>query len=125
RILFLDEMKEESWIEQNLPLIYQHALALLYPSIMEGFGIPVLEAMSSSTAVITSQQSSLLEAGTDAALFVDPLQPSSITQAMKTILFDETLRQQHIQKGLVSVNKFSLQQTTQAVMNVYSLILNS
>ena len=125
RILFLDEIKDEYWIEQNLPHIYHNALALLYPSIMEGFGIPVLEAMSSSTAVITSGQSSLLEAGADAALFVDPLQPSSITQAMKAILFDETLRQQHIQQGLLAVNKFSLQQTTHAVMNVYSSILNS
>lgn len=125
RILFLDEMMDEKQIEAHLPLLYQNAIALLYPSVMEGFGIPVLEAMSSSTAVITSNQSSLKEAGGDAAYLVDPHDVTALSNAMNELMNHESTRQTCIAAGHKHLAHFSLQNTTHALMEVYQKILTT
>ncbi len=122
-VIFLDEHYSFDEINRDLPAIYFYAKALVYPSLMEGFGIPIVEAMASKTAVITSNCSSLVEAGGDAALLVDPHDVSSIAEAMQQILEDTALRHHCIEKGNEQVKKFSNYQATFAVMEVYKSLV--
>lgn len=75
------------------------ALAMTYVSYFEGFGIPIVEAFLCGTAVITSNVTSMPEVAGDAALYVDPFSPHSISEAMKKIAYDPELRMQLIAKG--------------------------
>ena len=77
-----------------LPALYRHALAFVYPSIYEGFGLPPLEAMSYETPVIVSKSSSLPEVAGDAALYIDPHSIDSIQSAIENIVTDSILRSQ-------------------------------
>src|SRR3989344_8828356 len=72
--------------EKELPIIYRNALCFVLPSLYEGFGLPVLEAMKYGCAVITSNISSLPEAGGDAALYVDPMRVDDIASKIKMII---------------------------------------
>lgn len=87
------------------------ATAVLYPSLYEGFGFPVLEAQACGTAVLTSNTSSLPEVAGDAALLVDPLDMAAITRGMQTLANDEPLRQMLVQKGFENVNRFRWEET--------------
>jgi glycosyltransferase involved in cell wall biosynthesis len=89
------------------------ATALVFPSLWEGFGFPVLEAMACGTAVITSQISSLPEVVGDAALLVDPYNVSALAEAMQALLHHSSLRQDLIQKGLVRASQLTWNQTGQ------------
>lgn len=122
-VIFLDEHFSFDEINRDLPVIYSYAKALIYPSLMEGFGIPVVEAMASKTAVITSDRSSLVEAGGDAALLVDPQDVMAMTEAMQQLIDDDHVRTQCIEKGNEYVKKFSNYQTTFAVMEVYKSLI--
>lgn len=81
-------------------LLLQQATALVFPSLSEGFGLPVLEAFAAATPVITSNTSSLPEVSGDAALLVDPLQESEIAHAMSRVINDAPFVQSLIAKGL-------------------------
>ena len=83
------------------------AHALVYPSLYEGFGLPLLEAMSSGVPVITSNTSSLPEVGGDAALYFEPLNQEALAKQMILISEDQMLREKMIAKGLDRVNEFS------------------
>ena len=83
----------------QLSYIYRRAEALVFPSFVEGFGYPILEAMDCGIPVITSDQSSLAEVGGDAALLVDPHSPQAIAAAMTRIADEVGLRDALIQKG--------------------------
>lgn len=87
------------------------AYALVYVSLFEGFGIPLLEAMYSETPVITSNTSSMPEVAGDAALLADPNSKSDIARAMARIAQDAELREQLIQKGRIQSQRFSWQKT--------------
>ncbi len=87
------------------------ATAVLYPSLYEGFGFPVLEAQACGTAVLTATTSSLPEVAGDAALLVDPLDTAAITQGMQTLANDESLRQALVQKGFENAKKFRWEET--------------
>ena len=91
----------------QLSYIYRRAQALVFPSFVEGFGYPVLEAMDCSIPVITSNQSSLAEVGGDAALLVDPHDPASIAAAMSRIADEPGLREDFIKKGAAWKENFS------------------
>ncbi|MFM7578727.1 MAG: glycosyltransferase, partial [Microcystaceae cyanobacterium] len=80
--------------------LYSQALALVFPSLWEGFGFPVLEAIACGTPVITSQLSSLPEVAGEAALYVNPYEVEEITQALQTLSQDAGLQQELRQKGL-------------------------
>ncbi len=103
----------------DFPAIYQMAIAMIYPSIFEGFGIPVLEALNSHIPVITSNVSCLPEAGGDGAFYVDPTKPDEIAEQMKLILSDKTFVQQQVEKGWQHAQRFTNYNTVAAVMKVY------
>ncbi|MDQ6758107.1 MAG: glycosyltransferase family 4 protein [Bacteroidota bacterium] len=123
QVIFLSESKAAKFevftTAKDFPAIYQSALAMIYPSVFEGFGIPVLEALFSRLPVITSNISSLPEAGGDAVYYVDALNVEHITYAMKKIFYDEQLRETMKQKGIVHAQNFTQKKCAHAVMQVY------
>ncbi|MBS9392913.1 MAG: glycosyltransferase family 4 protein [Dolichospermum sp. LBC05a] len=102
----------------ELPIIINQAIALVFPSLWEGFGLPVLEAMACGTPVITSNVSSLPEVAGDAAILINPYNPGEITAAMTTIINDSETRKQLVEKGLKRANQFSWEKTGLATVEV-------
>jgi glycosyltransferase involved in cell wall biosynthesis len=99
--------------------IYQQALCMVYPSIFEGFGIPVLEALYSKTPVITSNISCLPEAGGDAAYYIDPFDPADIAKGLSAVATNEQLRNEMKVKGWKHAQKFAPEACAANVMQVY------
>jgi glycosyltransferase involved in cell wall biosynthesis len=95
------------------------ARALVFASLYEGFGIPILEAFSCGTAVITSNISSMPEVGGDAVLYVDPLNVESIAEAIIKISSDEQLRQKLIAAGRERNKQWTWRRTVEGVIKVY------
>jgi len=90
----------------RLSFIYRNAFCLLYPSLYEGFGFPILEAMRCGVPVITSNVSSMPEVAGDAALLVDPYHVNELADAMDKILTNGDLRHMMISKGYERVGSF-------------------
>jgi len=86
--------------EEDIPALLRMADVLAYPSLSEGFGLPILEAFSSGTAVITSDRTSLPEVAGDAAVIVDPEDFNTITKAMHKLLTDPVYRRELVRRGL-------------------------
>ncbi|MGC1219277.1 MAG: glycosyltransferase family 1 protein [Phormidesmis sp.] len=107
----------------QLPALLSHAHALVFPSLWEGFGLPVLEAMACGTPVITTCTSSLPEVVGDAALLIDPYDSESIAAAMNQVCHDSSLREQLSTAGLARAQSFSWQATGQATVEVLSHVL--
>ncbi len=105
--------------DADLPLLYNAADVFCYPSLYEGFGLPVLEAMACGTAVITSNTSSLPEVAGDAALLVNPYAVDEIVNALHETLTNATLRAQLREKGLARARLFSWERTAQQTEQVY------
>lgn len=104
---------------EDFPAIYQQATALIYPSVFEGFGIPVLEALWSRIPVITSNQSCLPEAGGPGALYIDPAQPATIATAMKKVITDTSEMTMRVEQGWSHAQRFTAEKTAASVMKVY------
>jgi glycosyltransferase involved in cell wall biosynthesis len=96
--------------------LYAGALALVFPSLYEGFGFPVLEAMHCGTPVITSDTSSLPELAGDAALLADPLDVGAITNKMTRLSTNDDLRRMLIEKGHAQAAQFTWQQAAEQTM---------
>lgn len=111
KVKFLNNVSDE-----DLPIFYRDAVCFVLPSLYEGFGLPVLEAMKYGCPVITSSTSSLPEAGGDAALYVDPLSTDDIAKKLELIIKDEDLRKKLIQKGYEQVKKFSWEKTARETL---------
>ncbi len=107
--------------DADLPALYAAATVFAYPSLYEGFGFPVLEAMACGTAVVTSNISSLPELAGDAAILVDPLSVDSIAEGISHAV---KTRESLIKKGFVQAKKFTWERTAQQVMEVYEKIAN-
>ncbi|MGB5596264.1 MAG: glycosyltransferase family 1 protein [Crocosphaera sp.] len=103
---------------EQLPILLNQALALVFPSLWEGFGFPVLEAMGCGTPVITSNISSLPEVAGDAALLINPYNVTEITAAMEKIATDDGLRSQLKILGLQQAKKFSWQTTGEQTLGI-------
>ena len=104
---------------EDFPAIYQAAIAMIYPSFFEGFGIPVLEALWSRLPVITSNVSCLPEAGGDGAYYVDPNSSEEIAEGMKTIFADGSFTEALKEKGWQHAQNFTQQKCAANVMKVY------
>ena len=104
--------------EEKLPALYRGAKALIFPSLYEGFGLPILEAMACGTPVVTSNITAIPEVAGDAALQVDPTSVEQIAEAMKQVMSDHLLRGQLREKGLARVAQFSWAGTVAKVREV-------
>lgn len=113
RVKFLEFVPGE-----ELPIFYKNALCFVLPSLYEGFGLPVLEAMQEGCPVITSNISSLPEAGGDAALYIDPKDTNDIAEKIEEVIKNESVRNKMIQKGYDQVKKFSWEKTAQETLKI-------
>ena len=93
--------------DEDIPNIFSKALIFVYPSLYEGFGLPVIEAMSYKTPVITSNTTSLPEVGGDASILIDPTSDDEILNAFQKLYYNYSLRQDLILKGELQSAKFS------------------
>ncbi len=109
--------------DEDLPYLYQLSEVFLFPSLSEGFGMPVIEAMACGTPVITSKISCMPEIAGDAALLVDPLSAPSIADALQKMLACDTLRLQMTDRGLKHARRFSWSRTAESVLTIYEKIL--
>ena len=107
----------------DLPALYNLSEFFVFPSIYEGFGLPVVEAMASGTPVISSRESSLNEVGGGAVEFIDPLKVESIEQALVRLATDEDLRKSLASEGLARVGHFSWRKAAQETLTVYRSVL--
>ena len=117
KVKFLNYISEE-----DLPPLYSGASLFAFPSLYEGFGLPVLEAMACGTAVLTSKVSSLPEVGGKAAFFVDPYNLDEIKKGMYQIITDNNLRKTLISKGVEQVRKFSWEKAAKETLKVFEKV---
>ena len=106
-----------------LPNLYKNASLFVYPSLYEGFGLPVLEAMASGVPVITSNTTSLPEVVGDAGLLVDPQSIDALREGMSRLLADDTLRKDISEKGLERARFFSWEKCSRETLAVYDRVL--
>lgn len=104
---------------EKLRLLYNQAQALLLPSTLEGFGLPILEAMACGCPVITSKISSMPEVAGKAALYVNPHSVKDITQKMATIAKSKSLRNSLISRGLENLKRFSWEKAARETIKIY------
>ena len=108
---------------ERLAALYQAADVLLFPSLEEGFGLPVLEAMAAGLPVVASKTSSLPEVGGDAALYVDPHDPRDLAEKVQRAVEDTTLRATLMDRGVARAREFSWRRTAEQTCAVYDEIL--
>ena len=108
--------------QSDLPALYAGARAFVYPSVYEGFGLPVLEAMASGVPVVASPFTSLPEVTRGAALLVDPDDVDALTSAVHRSLVDENWRQTAITSGLAVAQTFSWDRCADQTIKVYQSI---
>jgi len=113
-IVFTDFINDE-----DLPFLYSGADIFLYPSLYEGFGLPVLEAMACGVPVITSNISSLPEVAGDAALLVNPMNVEEIARAVETLKRDRKLREKMRKKALERAKLFSWEKAAKETLKIY------
>lgn len=109
--------------DEDLVVLYSFAKVYVYPSLYEGFGLPILEAMACGVPVVTSNTSSMPEVAGDAALLVDPQQEDQIARAILKILCNTDLASSLSEKGLRRARRFSWQKTAQETVVVYQSVL--
>lgn len=110
--------------DRSMPLLYSGARAFVFPSLYEGFGLPLLEAFSCRCPVIASNSGSLPEIGDDAAEYFDPRNPASLLHAVETILMDENRRGEIIKNGVKRARDFSWMKTARQTKTIYKELLD-
>src|SRR5690606_5817108 len=108
----------------DLPLIYQLATLFVYPSLYEGFGIPIIEALYSGTPVIAATGSCLEEAGGPDSIYVAPDHAEELAVQVNRVLKNTDLRAQMIQKGLQYVQRFDNEILAKQLMACYLKTIN-
>jgi glycosyltransferase involved in cell wall biosynthesis len=104
--------------QSDLPALLSGARLFVLPSLYEGFGLPILEAMACGTPVVCSAVASLPEVAGDAAILVNPQDTAQLTQALARVLDDDALRQQLVRKGLDRVAHFSWERCARQTLEV-------
>ena len=109
--------------DEHLPALLSGALAFAFPSLHEGFGFPVLEAMACGVPVVCSDSSSLPEVAGDAALLVDPLDVDALAGALAQVMVDEGLRRRLVGRGFQRIQRFSWRRCAQETWQVLADVL--
>lgn len=118
RVKFLGRVEDK-----DLPTLYSGAIALTFPSLFEGFGLPILEAMSCGCPVITSKVSSMPEVVKDAALYVDPYNTGDIAAKMKEVT-DPKVQKRLVKLGLKRAEKFSWEKAAKETLDLFEEVNN-
>jgi glycosyltransferase involved in cell wall biosynthesis len=103
--------------------IYRLATAFVFPSLCEGFGLPLLEAMASGIPIVASHAPALPEVCQDAALFVDPEQPEDLAEAIVRVLKNVDLREDLVKRGGKRVLDFSWKSTAEQTLSIYKSLV--
>jgi glycosyltransferase involved in cell wall biosynthesis len=107
----------------DLPAFYQQAIMFIYPSLFEGFGIPILEALTSKTPVITTRGGCFSEAGGKSSLYVDPENIDELSHAISSVLENETLRNNMIIDGFIHAQQFKRDKIASNILAVYDKVI--
>lgn len=118
-IIFTDFISDEDMV-----LLYNYATVFLYPSLYEGFGIPPLEAMACGVPVITSNTTSIPEIVGDAAFLINPLNDKELKDALLSLLNNEDLRNDLIERGLKRAKEFSWSKMAKETLQIYESLRN-
>ncbi|RYE63694.1 MAG: glycosyltransferase, partial [Oxalobacteraceae bacterium] len=110
--------------QEQLRHLYAGAGVFVFPSLYEGYGIPVLEAFASNVPVVASNTTSLPEVAGDAALLVDPLSAGELAEAMRTLAQDTVARTRCIAAGRARAEQLTWQNTARLTANVYRAVLS-
>ncbi|WP_020601972.1 glycosyltransferase family 4 protein [Spirosoma spitsbergense] len=122
--LLLNNLVSHAMINDSiLHELYKKALAFVFPSLYEGFGIPILEAFACECPCVLSNTSSLPEVAGEAALYINPLDRDSISVAIERIVMDTELRQVLIKRGKIRLENFSWHRTVAETLNVYNWLI--
>jgi glycosyltransferase involved in cell wall biosynthesis len=106
--------------DEELRALYSAATVYVHPSLYEGFGLTILEAMAAGCPVVTSNVYSLPEVAGDAALLVDPTDPDAIASAIARVCVDKQVREEMIAKGDARVALFGWEHCAKSMRNVYA-----
>lgn len=111
--------------DEDMPYFYNASDFFVFPSLYEGFGLPILEAMACGTPVITSKVSSMPEVGGSAALYINPYSVDDICTKMKKLIDNKKLQNDLIKKGFKQVKKFSWSKCAEETLKVYESVLSN
>ncbi|MDF2436539.1 MAG: hypothetical protein K0Q95_915 [Bacteroidota bacterium] len=114
RVIFLQNVDNA-----DLPVIYQKAEVFIFPSLFEGFGIPIIEALTSKTPVITSKGGCFPEAGGPDTIYIDPLNENELAGHINNLLSSSSLRKEMSEKGFEYAKRFHPKAVTAQVMDIY------
>lgn len=114
RVVFLEDI-----CNKELPIIYQLATLFIFPSIFEGFGIPIIEALTSKTPVITSKGACFPEAGGPNSIYIDPTSEEEMAESINFLLNSESKRLEMANKGFEYAQKFHPENITKQIIQVY------
>jgi glycosyltransferase involved in cell wall biosynthesis len=112
-----------SLADADVRALYQEALAFVFPSAYEGFGLPLLEAMAAGTPVICSSLTALPEVAGDAALYIKDFSPEEIATLMLKVAGSADLRRIFVEKGRERVRQFTWQETARRTVQIYKNLL--
>lgn len=121
----MDRGSQDGRIDDLMPRLMNGAQVLAYPSLYEGFGLPVLEAMACGTPVLASDIPVMEEVAGDAALLVDPYRVDAIADGLFRLLKDDTLRKQLVEKGFRRVRSFSWEENARQTLECYEQVARS
>lgn len=131
-IKVLDEIKESKNIvrlgfipSEDLVAIYSLATVFVMPSLYEGFGLPILEAMKCGCPVVTSKNGSLPEVAGEAAYYIDAENINSIADSLQRLFTDRSLQEKLARKGLEQAEKYSWSKTAQQTVEIYKRVISS
>lgn len=123
RLDILKQVCQYNVDDRTLSSLYKNAQLFVFPSLYEGFGIPILESFSSKCPLLCSNTSSFPEVAGDAAYYFDPYNKKSIKNAVIKVLENKRLQKKMIQKGLVQLKKFSWKDTAVKTKNIYESVM--